>query len=171
MFTLNQTPSPSSPSMTTVRPGFFLLPLALVTLTFSSLELPSFTLSKLIDLGLISSLTGTGVGEGVAVGVAVTVVVGVALMSSLLAAGDKRPRDCCRYLLRRGFPECRTRFPPVRASPVALTRLPPSPLPWPKNKSAVTMGGLEPSGIVRWMQDWDRITLRCVPNAKTQLSF
>ena len=68
--------APLDPSINTVRPGFFLLPLGLLTVMFfGPLDEPTVTVPKFSDAGLIFSLTSTGVG--VAVGVAAAVGVGV----------------------------------------------------------------------------------------------
>ena len=80
--TLNGSPTPSTPPMSTVIPGFFLLPSGLLTVIFfGPLRPPIFTVPKFNDVGLIFSLTATGVGVdvGVAVAVAVWVAVGVAV--------------------------------------------------------------------------------------------
>src|ERR1039457_5563378 len=64
--------APLDPSINTVRPGFFLLPLGLLTVMFfGPLDEPTVTVPKFSDAGLIFSLTSTGVG--VAVGVAAAV--------------------------------------------------------------------------------------------------
>jgi hypothetical protein len=73
--TLKSVPAtPLTPPISTVAPDFF----GFVTLIFlGPLCLPTFTVPKFRDEGLIFSLTGTGVGVGVAVAVAVMVAVGV----------------------------------------------------------------------------------------------
>jgi hypothetical protein len=84
---------PLSPSIKTVTPGFFLLPLGLLTVTFlGPLELPTITVPKFSDFGLIFSLTGTGVG--VAVGVAVAVAVGVAVLVAVAVAVALTSPEC-----------------------------------------------------------------------------
>ncbi len=50
--------APLEPCINTVRPGFFLLPLGLLTVTFlGPFSLPRFTVPKFSDFGLIFSLT------------------------------------------------------------------------------------------------------------------
>jgi len=85
LVTLNGLLAGLVPSITTVIPGFFLLPLGLLTVMFfGPLDDSSFTVPKFSDAGLIFSLTGTAVG--VAVGVAVTVGVDVAVAVAVAVA-------------------------------------------------------------------------------------
>src|SRR5271156_4589854 len=81
LVTLYGLTAPVTPSINTVIPGFFFLPLGLLTATLFSRLSPIFTVPNFNDAGLISSFTGTAVGVAVgeAVAVAVRVTVAVAL--------------------------------------------------------------------------------------------
>ena len=83
------TPGPESEtiSIITGRPGCFVLPLGLDTLTvFGLLGVPTVVFGNLSDLGLIFSVTATGVGVEVGVAVAVEVGVAVAVVVAVAVA-------------------------------------------------------------------------------------
>jgi len=78
------TPGSEIISINTGNPGCFFLLLGLETFTrFDLLGVPTVVVGNLSALGLILSVTGTGVGVAVGVAVSVAVAVGVAVAANV----------------------------------------------------------------------------------------
>lgn len=86
LVTLYGPTTPPTPSINTVIPGFFFLPLGLLTATLFCRLSPTVTVPNFNDAGLILSFTGTAVGEALGVAVAVAVRVAVAVAVGVMVA-------------------------------------------------------------------------------------